>query len=398
MTIWLFQEAGDGQCAADDIGLGLGDFVLEGLRHGGVEIVIGGEIDTAIGEGVGDSSAGELAVDNVGDGLEHSHVDFLLDGAEFDIGVFIGGDEPVGIDADDQALLAGLAIGSRAEANAAGDRHDDVGAFLGQGGGSVLAIIGGVEVTDESTLLGGSIPAQDFDGGTVDLVVVLDTRHVTIHEDGDGGELDAAEGTDGAGLGHACGQVPRQEGGLVGLEGQTANIGQVSGGTAVLAFDSTGPAIWVGVVNDGEFLSRVSLGSGGGINAQQEADGDDEILLVGEHLLDVLGIIGLLGGLQELAVHAELVNGILDTFPGGGVEGLVVHATQVGHLTNFDLDRCGLRNSCSWNCGYSWTTCGNQHYEHRYYGNNRADSLHYLLSLDHEIVGLQFVIICVNFG
>ncbi len=71
-----------------------------------VEIVEGGNIHAAIGEGISDGPAGEFAIHNVLDGLEDGHIDFLLDAAQLDAGIFIGGNEPVGIHADDQAFSA----------------------------------------------------------------------------------------------------------------------------------------------------------------------------------------------------------------------------------------------------------------------------------------------------
>ncbi len=62
--------------------------ILQGLRYLAVEIVEGSQIHAAVGEGVGDCSAGELAIDNVLDGLEDGHIDLLLDAAQLDAGVF----------------------------------------------------------------------------------------------------------------------------------------------------------------------------------------------------------------------------------------------------------------------------------------------------------------------
>ena len=59
------------------------------------------------------------------------------------------------------------------------------------------------------------IPTQYFYVGAFHLVVVLHAGIEAVHEGGHGGELDAAEGADLAGLGDGGSQVTGQEAGLV---------------------------------------------------------------------------------------------------------------------------------------------------------------------------------------
>ena len=89
-----------------------------------------------------------------------------------------------------------------------------------------------------------------------------------------------------------------------------------------------------GRVDDRELGIRVGFGRGLGGVGQQEADGDDQVLVLREELVDVLLVVGLLLALQVDAVDAQFLDGVLDTVPGGLVEGLVVDAAHVGHLAN----------------------------------------------------------------
>ena len=164
------------------------------------------------------------------------------------------------------------------------------------------------------------------------------------------GMLDAAPGADGTGLGHAGGQVTGQEGSLVGLEGQAAHIVHDRGGTAILAFNRTGIAVRVGVVDDGELLVGVGFGSRGGIHAHQEADGDDQVILLADQLLDVLGVVGLLVGFEDTCRQFPAVICLLDTLPAQVVEGLVIDAAGIGDHANTDLGEgrvAGCRGSRS---------------------------------------------------
>ena len=88
-------------------------------------------------------------------------------------------------------------------------------------------------------------------------------------------------------------------------------------------------------------MSGIGLRSRGGVNAEQEANGDDEVGVLAQVLLDVLGVVGLILGLQVLAINAQLGNGILHALPGAGVEGFVIHAAQVGDLADEELGVSG---------------------------------------------------------
>ena len=68
----------------------------------------------------------------------------------------------VGVDADDLELVGADLRGERrrALADLAGDRQDDVGAFVDHALGDVLALVDRVEVADEHAVLLGRIPAE----------------------------------------------------------------------------------------------------------------------------------------------------------------------------------------------------------------------------------------------
>jgi hypothetical protein len=69
----------------------------------------------------------------------------------------------VGIDADDLQLVGAEFVCERggAEADRAGDRHDDVGAFVIEVLGKGAAVVQALEVVGEQPFLGFRIPAQN---------------------------------------------------------------------------------------------------------------------------------------------------------------------------------------------------------------------------------------------
>src|SRR5690606_40203882 len=86
------------------------------------------------------------------------------------------------------------------------------------------AVVGALEVAREEPLLGLGVPAENLNVGPLHLVVVLDAGLKAVHEDGDGGQRDAAEGADDTRLGHAGGQVASQEGSLIGGEEDVPDV------------------------------------------------------------------------------------------------------------------------------------------------------------------------------
>ncbi len=132
----------------------------------------------------------------------------------------------------------------------------------------------------------------------------------------------------GAGLGGAGGDVTGQEGSFLGVVDLAEHVGD--GGI-------------VGKVYDGEGLLRVSLSRRGGGVTQQESDGDDDVASGFEEGVDVLFIVSLLLGLEEVALDAIFVYGILNALPGGGVEGFIVNAANVSDLAGFEFSQLVFR-------------------------------------------------------
>ena len=87
------------------------------------------------------------------------------------------------------------------------------------------------------------------------------------------------------------------------------------------------------------FWSGFSCGRVLGRRVQQEADRDDEVAALVDEGLQVRLEVGLARGLQDLALHTELLLGPDEAVVGGLVEGAVVHATGVGHLAGDDAAR-----------------------------------------------------------
>ena len=182
----------------------------------------------------------------------------------------------------------------------------------------------------------GVVPPDELDVGAVLLVVVLDAELEALHEDGHSWDVDTTKGGNLAGLGAGGGGVTGQKRSLIGLEGQTQNVGQFGGGTTGFAFFGTGEAIGIGVVHDSELLIRVGFGSRRGIYTEQKTDGDDQIGAFIEQLLDVLLVVRLLLGFQVFTFHTQVSYGFLDAFIGRGIERLVVNTAQVCYLGNLE--------------------------------------------------------------
>ena len=112
---------------------------------------------------------------------------------------------------------------------------------------------------------------------------------IADHEVGHRRDVDAAEGANRAGLAHARRQVAGQERRLAGVEQQALDVLSAAGR-----------------VDDRELGVRIGFGGRLGRIRQQEADRDDQVLVLREELVDVLLIVGLLLALQEHAVDAQV--------------------------------------------------------------------------------------------
>ncbi len=211
-----------------------------------------GERNTIVRQGTNRDTALESAVDDGFDDLHGGGVHQFHDGGQGDVGIFGAGQEPVRVDTDEVGIAAFFDGGSCAQADGSGNGHDDVSAFVHQRDCEFAAFLLVIEGHAEETGIGvGGVPAEDFHVGALNFVVLGNALGETIHEDGNGGDGQTAEGSDLTGLGHASGEVASQEGGFVGVEDLANDVGD--GGV-------------VGVVDNGELDVRVGFSGGfGGI-------------------------------------------------------------------------------------------------------------------------------------
>ncbi len=282
----------------------------------------GGDADLAVGKGSDIDAAGEGAIGDRLGGAQNGEFEVLEDAGEDDVLVLGGADEPVGVDADDHDAGVFLDGGGGAEADGAGDRQDDVRTFVDQILAELLALVLVVEVTGEEAVLLGIVPTEQLHGGAVLLVEVLDAFLEAHHEVGDGRDVDTAESADLTGLGHACGGIAGEEGAFLG---------------GVYLLPGVLDRLAVGEVENLELLVGVRLGRSQSGIAEQEADGDDEVTLRLDELVDVLLVVSLLLRLQVGGFPAKLLGSLHGPTPGGLVERLVVHTTCVRYLADFAL-------------------------------------------------------------
>src|SRR5215216_640534 len=308
-----------------DLGRDVGDLARLDLLHHLVDLLLVlralrrdlAEADTArldVEHGVRAALEGAVLdrLDRVVDG----HVD-LLEGARDDVRAEVA---LVGIDADALDVLL-LRRVERAEAALAGDLEDDLRALRDLVERELLAevlldeVLGvAVEGLDVRVgLLGAGLEAGD---------VAVDRRDLLATDRGD--HLVAALVLD---------VEPRQRSdevaGLVLLEQQ--------------AVDVRGLALHQGlrVVDDREVRVRKLLGDGLHRLGHQEADADDEVVLLLGQGREVRHVVRVLARRQNAALDAELRLGPLEALVGELVERAVVEAADVGDET--DLDLLGLR-------------------------------------------------------
>src|SRR5690606_20938174 len=117
--------------------------------------------------------------------------------------------------------------------NRTGNGHDDVSAFVHQGLGEFITLLLIIEGHAEQTRVRSSrIPTEHLDIGALGFVVLGNTLVEAIHEDGHGGDRQAAKCTDNTGLGYAGSEVASQEGGFVSFKNLTSHVG--AGGVIVV--------------------------------------------------------------------------------------------------------------------------------------------------------------------
>ena len=195
---------------------------------------------------------------------------------------------------------------------------DDVGALgehFGSGSGAHSGITEGVGIV----LQHGSVGVGSLDTGN-------EANAEQVHGLRDHA-LDIADGT---GLGHGAGNDTHQVGALLLGKHQAGHVGKILVGV---------------VVDDGELLIGVGLGSLTGSTGQHKADGDDQVVLLVDEGLDVGSVISVGLALQV----GDLKGGVflgqsLQAFPGALVEGLVVDTARVGDHADLQLGagRCFL--------------------------------------------------------
>src|SRR4051812_13566950 len=172
---WMLPTAGslgrvgrlDLDLARDDVRLQLLDLGLEAGVDLAVELVVRRELHAVVLQRaqVARGGAERGAAGAGGDRLLHGVADVLDDRGQEDVAALRGALAAVLVDPDDRDLAAG-ALGhlGGAEAGAAGDRQDHVGALADLGVGQRLALGRAGEVVGEAAGLLGLVPAEDLDG------------------------------------------------------------------------------------------------------------------------------------------------------------------------------------------------------------------------------------------
>jgi len=224
----------------------------------------------------------------------------------------------------------GLHSLQRTVSSIARHRQNDIGTLVEQCLSSSLTtrdVLERVGLRDELTVLLLDIPTDSLNRLVLLLVVVVNALGKTIHEDGDGRDLHAAEGGNLAGLGQCGSQVAGLKGRLGSVEDQRFKVLR---------------RIRRVVVNDGELDVRVCFGSSEGGLLEQEPNGDDDRALGVHHGLQVGGVVLIVLRLDLGGLHAEIARSLVETLKRGLVEGFVVKTSRVGDHTGLKLTGVGV--------------------------------------------------------
>ena len=263
-------------------------------------------------------TAGEDALLELEHGRVHGEVD-LLDGRRQHVGAEV---VLVGVDADAPHAL-GVGRAQRAEAAAAGDREDDVGALrelrlrerlaLGRVGERVGVAVQRLDA--RACRLGARLEARDVVVDRRDLDSADRRHHVLAVVAGPGDLL------------HQAREVARDVARLLLVEGEAQDVLAITPGRID--------------VDDRELRRRELLRHGLDRIRHQEADRDHEVVVLRRERREVRDVVRTRLRLQDLHLHPELLLGLLQPEIGEVVERAVVQSADVGHET--DPQRCRLR-------------------------------------------------------
>ena len=142
-------------------------------------------------------------------------------------------------------------------------------------------------------------------------------------------------------LADAGGHDPREISGLLLLEHQTLVVGEELGGIALAGEGAVRVSLRVdadALVDPDELDLRVRLGGLGRVAAEGEADGHDDVVVLADERVDVLGVVSRLGRHHGLGSGcADSLRSGLRALPGELVEVVVVERANVGHDADLEV-------------------------------------------------------------
>ena len=315
--------------AVDDVLNDALDIGLQLIGHLVFEVMIGRKTHAAVGQRAQVVlSTLEVAVHQVGDGVVHGLVHVLQHRRQQHAAKLRRRNVLVRVHANHHHAAILRRCGTP-KAHRTSHREDHVTALVEEVLGKAATIIRGLKVAGECAILGLVVPAQQGDVRTVLGVVVVHAILERSHEFHHRRNVDAAIGANHARFAHPGSQITRQEAGLRHVEQQTANVRRLAG-----------------IVHNRKSRIGIRFCGLAGSVTQHKAYGDDEVLLLGQELIDVLFVVGLLLTFKEHAFHRQVPHSILDALPRCLVEGLIINAAQVAdhaHLEDLLLRLFSLR-------------------------------------------------------